>query len=310
MSIATTCIRSLSADLADGPASIVERISREVLKGRLLGKHRQAVFVGPYVLEAKVGNGSMGYVFKARHVVTGHLVALKVLRGNIDDEVRRFEREAGMLSRLRNPHLVEYVDHGTSDDGLRYIAMEWLEGADLAEVMEDGPLSIHEALTIALGVARGLAGAHQAGIVHRDIKPSNIFLVDRDPTRVKILDFGLVRRGRADDRITGAGVRVGTPAYMAMEQHLGRAHLTPTVDVYALGVVLFECLCGERPFKGRSLGQLVRSAFHDARPSIAERVYGLPVMLDGLITSMLAKDADERPPHAGAVAQMLERYVG
>jgi serine/threonine protein kinase len=287
----------------------IERCQRELLRARVIGGRTDPVLIGPYVLEAKVGSGSMGEVFKAHHVVTNETVALKVLKHNRDCEIRRFEREAKMLSQLANRHLVQYSAHGISSEGMHYLAMEWLDGEDLHETLSRGPLSLRDSFAVALGIARGLSDAHEAGLVHRDIKPSNIFLVDGDPDQVKILDFGLVRPGQDLERITATGVRVGTPAYMSCEQLMGERDLQPAADVYALGVLLFECLSGHRPLGGSNLCDLVKAVMDGERPRVSEAVGGVPAGLDELIISMLAVDPSKRPRDARAVGQALMRYA-
>src|SRR4051794_11723683 len=181
----------------------------------------------------------MSIVYRARDKHTGALVALKVLQGS-DQLGARFARESRVLAELSHPGIVRYVAHGATAAGQRYLAMEWLDGEDLAERLIRGGLTARESVVLATRVAEALGFAHVRGIVHRDIKPSNIFLPERQAERVKILDFGIARQreGVASLDMTMTGTRLGTPAYMSPEQARGLAELDARVDVFALGCVL------------------------------------------------------------------------
>src|SRR6185295_17351672 len=157
----------------------------------------------------------MGVVFRARDQKSGVTVALKLLRGEEPTEVERFDREATVLAELRHPAIVRYVAHGETQDGQRYLAMEWLSGEDLEQRFARGRLTPAESLSLVRRIAGGLAAAHALGIVHRDIKPSNIFLVDGDIARAKLLDFGIARFAADAQHLTQSGMLIGTPGYMA-----------------------------------------------------------------------------------------------
>src|SRR5687767_15126094 len=161
----------------------------------------------------------MGTVFRARDRLTGQPVALKVMKRGDDDLVRseRFAREARLLADLRHPGIVRYVAHGTTRAGEPYLAMEWLEGEDLASRLKAGPLTVPSALALVERAAEALGKAHAQGVVHRDVKPSNLFIVGGEVDRVKVLDFGIARLRHPVD-VTGTGTRIGTPTYMAPEQ--------------------------------------------------------------------------------------------
>src|SRR5262249_45112114 len=147
----------------------------------------------------------------------------------------RFAREAQLLSELHHPGIVSYVAHGQTPQGLRFLAMEWLEGEDLAQRLSRGALPLGETLLLIQRVAEALAFAHAHGVLHRDLKPTNLFLPDRDISRVRILDFGIARKLSTSQAVTRTGTIMGTPEYMAPEQARGSRELTPAVDVFSLG---------------------------------------------------------------------------
>src|SRR5437868_3863932 len=188
----------------------------------------------------------MGEVFRAHHRTSGTKAAIKVLGPGADEA--RFEQEAQVLSTLRHPRIVRYVGHGRTDQGAPYLAMQWLEGEDLAHRLDaGGGLSAQDAVRVATHVAEALAAAHALDVVHRDVKPSNVFLREGDVENAVLIDFGLAR-SRTGRRATQAGAVLGTPEYMAPEQAKGELDLDARVDVFALGCLLFECLTGRTPF--------------------------------------------------------------
>jgi len=193
----------------------------------------------------------MGTIFRARDLITDHAVALKLLLdpgGAAGELTERFLREARFLSDLRHPGIVAYLAHGQTSEGLAYLAMEWLEGEDLARRLGRSSLSTAESLTLLRVVAGALHAAHRRGVVHRDIKPSNLFLRGGEVARAAVLDFGIARRLHISNAMTRTGAVIGTPAYMAPEQARGSRVITPSADIFSLGCVLFECLTGEPPF--------------------------------------------------------------
>ena len=209
-----------------------------------------------FSLEGQIASGGMGVVYAATDRATGARVAVKVLHQGLVDDAR-FERESASLAALADDCIVRYVAHGRAADGRPFLAMEWLEGEDLASRLARGPLSGDETLVLAKRLARGLEVVHTAGLVHRDVKPENVFLVNGELSRAKLLDFGLARRPRLDV-VTALGRIVGTPAYMAPEQIRGQVP-DPRVDVFALGCVLYHALAGAPPFTGGNTLQLQHS---------------------------------------------------
>jgi serine/threonine-protein kinase len=224
----------------------------------------QARRLGRYRLQAPIGKGGMGEVWLAWDQALGRNVALKILRTAVAPSVealKRFEREAQAAGQLRGPHVVQIFDFGASDDGLYYIAMEYLQGMDLATLVDRfGPLPPARAIHVAMQACLALEEAHDAGIIHRDIKPHNLFMtrVGDDPDFVKLLDFGIVRLREPTSMsgdLTWTGVVVGTPAYIAPELMDG-APADERSDVYALGVTLHVLITGRSPFEAYPGGRM------------------------------------------------------
>ena len=202
---------------------------------------------GRFVIDREVGRGGVGIVYRAHDQVTGRPVALKViaLPGVDAGEEARFRREGRVLAGLHHPGIVRVVAFGQLEDGQPYIAMEWLEGEDLAQRERRAPLPLVQCLLVAADVADALAAAHEAGIVHRDVKPSNIFLLpEENGLRVKLVDFGVAAAG--DAKLTRTGAIVGTPAYMAPEQALAlTADIDVRTDIYSIGATLYTLMSGK-----------------------------------------------------------------
>ena len=253
-----------------------------------------------FEIELLAGTGGMGEVYRAFDHVTREVVALKLLVGT---EEARFELEARVLSSLRHPGVVRYVAHGATDDGDRYLAMEWLDGEDLGTRLLRGTLSVEESVTLGSRIAEALAATHAEGVVHRDIKPENLFLVNREIERVKLLDFGIVRVGLPRD--TQSGMVLGTLGYMAPEQARGSLSIDSRADVFALGSVLYECLTGTQAFASEDLMALLVKIVIDEVPRVSERGVEVPQALDDLVAAMLSKDPDLRPRDGAAVAAQL-----
>lgn len=260
------------------------------------------VIDGRYRIEAVVGIGTMGAVVAARHLVLDRRIAIKFLRPDraVDPTaVERFRQEASAASRIRTDHVVRIHDIGVTDEGLPFMAMELLEGIDLEKLTQRGPLSIQLAADCVLQAAEALAEAHVEGIVHRDIKPSNLFLTRRpDGSRwLKVLDFGISKlapeRG-GDPSLTSTQAVIGSPAYMAPEQIRTSKYVTAKVDVWALGVVLFEILTARLPFEGDTVGSVLAAvtmlppaSLRALRPDVSERV-------EAVVLACLEKDPAAR----------------
>ncbi|WP_437676766.1 serine/threonine-protein kinase [Sorangium sp. So ce131] len=251
----------------------------------------------------------MGAVYRACDVTTGRRVAAKVLHDPSPHHLARFAREAELLARLAHPGIVRYIAYDAARGNTPFLVMEWLEGEDLSRLLSRRRLTVAEAVELGARVAAALGAAHARGIVHRDLKPANIFLVDGQIMAPKLLDFGIAHlQGMAP--ITGAGVLVGTPEYMAPEQARSGDEVGAPADIFSLGCVLFECLTGAPPFREDHLVALLARIIFDQPPRLSELCPAAPPWLDALLSQMLAKDPARRPrdgaaAHAALAAQEL-----
>ena len=274
------------------------------------------ILEGRYRLEAQIGHGGMGRVYRATHLGLGRAVAVKILDApHIDDTeaARRFEREAQSAGRLRHRNCVSVTDFGAASDGRRYLVMELAEGVNLADVLAQHPrLPAARAVHVARHVLRGLAHAHAHGLVHRDLKPANVMLVHdgEDLDVARILDFGLARMVAGDDRITRTGIACGTPRYMAPEQALDRG-VDARCDLYALSVILFEMLAGRTPFDHPESAGLLRLHMSAPVPRIAEVAPGVvvPPGLEEVMRRGLAKRSEDRPQSADEYLRLLDAAI-
>jgi len=268
------------------------------------------VIAGRFTLEARAGRGGTGAVYRARDALSGEPVALKLLHEGSPDALQRFLREATLLSSLRHPGIVAYVAHGTTDNGLHFLAMEWLEGEDLAHRLARQRLGLEETLTLLRHTAEALAVAHQRGVIHRDLKPPNLFLRHGRPEDVVLLDFGLARHVEPSMAVTTSQTLLGSPGYMAPEQVSGEEHLTPSTDIFSLGCVLYECLTGTPPFAAPHVAStLAKILFTDPVPLRSHRPE-LPSALQTLAERMLAKKAAARLPDAAGLLEALKELRG
>ncbi|MBM7518924.1 protein kinase domain-containing protein [Nocardioides nitrophenolicus] len=260
-----------------------------------------------YELLEIVGSGGMGVVYRARDRVLGRTVAVKVIRQELADEefVRRFEREAAILARVRSPHIVVVFDYGSSADRF-YLVTDFHADGDLVGWLErNGPMPPRLAVEVAAAVAEGLADAHAAGVVHRDVKPGNVLLWRRGERLLPVLaDFGIAT---ADDGgLTVTGGVPGSPPFMAPERHLGQA-ATAATDIYALGCLLYNLLTGRPPYDGTSF-QAASAHINDPVPALPdglERVAGL----DEIVARCMAKAPEDRYPTATAAAEALRAWL-
>jgi len=247
----------------------------------------------------------MGRVFHAIDARTKSEVALKLLRQDIGDPdaASRFHREAIALSRLSHPAIVAYVAHGAAEDGAPFVAMQWVAGEELRVRLKRGVLDVEDTLTVAARTADALAHAHEQGITHRDVKPSNILLVGGDVARATLIDFGLARS--ENDELTRTGAIVGTPTHMAPEQI--RNEISPAVDVFALGCVIYQCLAGVTPFAAKGSTAVLARILFDEPASLASVVQA-PVALAELVDAMLRKSPNDRPTMR-EVERVLTRLI-
>jgi serine/threonine protein kinase len=282
-------------------AVATEAISFSTARGHLAAT--RTVIDERFELETLAGRGGMATVWRARDLETGATVAVKLLAGGDDEDLRRFALEADLLESMTHPGVAGYVSRGETDDGAPYLAMEWLEGEDLGQRLRRGRLGVDEAVTLVAAVSETLAVAHRRGVVHRDIKPGNVFC-ERGAARPRLLDFGVARADGAA-ATTMAGIPVGTPGYMAPEQIRGERTLDARADVFALGCVLYECLTGVRPFARKDVVGVLLEALHSEPAPLGELASDVPAELEELVHRMLSKRAEERPADAGAVAREL-----
>jgi serine/threonine protein kinase len=247
-----------------------------------------------------LGEGGMGTVYEAEHLVIGRLVALKVLHPGFTSEseaVRRFRHEARAAGSIGHPNICEIYDVGELEDGGPYLVMERLHGETLADRIErDIALPLADVVDVALQVLSALAAAHEKGIVHRDVKPDNIFLAQRVgfAPLVKLLDFGISKNAALDDlRLTRTGAVMGTPYYMAPEQARGE-FIDARIDLYAVGAVLYESLTGRRPFDANELAELLRQVLFDEPRPMRDLRPSVPRPFEFVVRRALAKERTER----------------
>lgn len=259
---------------------------------------------GPYRLEALIGEGGMGRVFRARRESDGEVVALKVMREALSgdpEHAHRFLREARAASAIEHVHLVRVVDAGEVA-GQRYLAMSCVDGSSLADrLREGGALPIREAVAIVDEVASALDAVHAAGLVHRDVKPSNV-LLDRDAGAL-LTDFGLAKH-RDYSALTRPGQLLGTLDYLAPEVLRGAAPSAQS-DLYALGCLAFECLAGRPPFAGGSMLALGMAHLETTPDDPVAGRPDAPAELGAAVVRALEKEPAMRPPSAGAYGRLL-----
>jgi serine/threonine protein kinase len=263
------------------------------------------VLGGRFRIERPAGRGGMGTVYRAEDLTTGKAAAVKVMVMQSPTVAERFSREAVVLAELSHPCIVRYITHGRTDQGLPFLAMDWLDGEDLSERLTRARLGIAESLSLVRRASEGLAIAHARGVVHRDIKPSNLFLIDRDPASIKVIDFGVARFAQGASAFTRPGTALGTAGYMAPEQASGATDVDARADVYALGCVLFECLTGRPPLVGRPAALLVK-VLREEPPPPSKLKPELTGEVDALLARLLAKDRDQRPKDAGELVRIID----
>jgi len=263
------------------------------------------LIAGRYELEELVGSGGMSDVFRARDNQLDRRVAIKVLHQRYagDPEyLQRFRTEARAVARLSHPNIVTVIDRG-DDAGRQYIVFEHVDGENLKElVVRSGRLPVRRAIELALPVADGLAFAHQEGLVHRDVKPQNV-LLSREG-EVKVTDFGIARSLDVEHGVTQTGTVLGTGEYLAPEQASGKP-VSPATDVYSLGVVLWELLAGEVPFKGDNFVAVALRHVNEPVPHLRDVRPDVPPRLAAAVERALAKDPASRFPSMGALAKEL-----
>jgi len=274
------------------------------------------LLAGKFRVVSRLGEGGMGSVYEIEHELTKHRRALKLLHQSMaamPSVVERFLREASAAGRVGNPHIVETFDAGVLDTGEPYLVMEILRGQPLSSRIAAGNMRLSEVVDLVGQAAAGVHAAHQAGIVHRDLKPDNLFITEGSDGRpfVKILDFGISKfdpQKTGGLQLTQEGAALGTPYYMSPEQIRGEGSLDARADVYALGVILYECLAGVRPFEAETLAHLA-ILIHTGQPlPIAQHRADLPLGFAALVHDAMATDRGRRTQTADELRSLLERY--
>src|SRR5262245_989394 len=279
---------------------------------------------GQYQIEAVLGKGGMGAVYRARHILLGDRVAIKVLPAEMRSNtewLRRFQREGQAARRFRHPNAVTVYDLRTSSDGAIYLVMEYVEGATLdVEVKKHGKFSPSEALAVLDPIMSVLNAAHAMGVVHRDLKPENI-MIGRPSTGgepvVKLLDLGIAKlrevagaEKTGSTNLTIAGQMLGTPYYMSPEQwgelpDDGNPEIDGRADIYSLGCVLYEIVAAQRPFSGMSLAELRRQHVSVTPEPLHRVAPGVPENFSRVIARAISKDRGDRQDTAGELEQEL-----
>src|SRR5688572_7863503 len=281
------------------------------------------VLADRYEVLRRIGEGGMGAVYEARHTVIGKRVAVKVLLEKFvakSDFVARLLQEARLASSIGHEHIVDVTDFGTTADGRSFVVMEFLDGESLAELaMREAPLPIERSIGIARQVASALGAAHAKGIFHRDVKPENIYLVKRgDADFVKVVDFGISKavkpagdEGGEGYRLTHTGLLLGTPLYMSPEQARGEEDLDHRVDIWALGILLYECLTGEVPFRANNyLGIISQVLTHvPTPPSRLRPELGISDAVESVVMRAMDKDRARRYQTMAELERDLERLL-
>jgi serine/threonine-protein kinase len=270
------------------------------------------VIDGKYELVAKLGEGGMSVVYRARRVHIGDDVAVKILLGKFvkdDAALARFRREARAAAMLRHPNVITIHDFGETDDehAPAYIVMEFVRGTPLRDLLKsENRFQVERAVRLMRGICAGVSAAHRQGVVHRDLKPENILIVAPDDDfefeSVRVVDFGLAKL-LADAGAGPAGTVVGTPYYMSPEQGMGEP-LDTRSDVYSLGAMFYEMLSGIRPFDAETVSGVINRHLYEPPPPLSASL-GIPRRISTAIMQALAKDPAERPQTAGDLARLL-----
>ena len=275
---------------------------------------QQTVVAGRFRLVQELGRGGMGSVWRAHHLGLNIPCAIKFMRDEaaaLPENRARFAHEAQAAARLRSPNIVQILDYGVWE-GVPHIAMELLEGEDLAKRLERrGRLPLHEVAAIVGQVARALAKAHAGGLVHRDIKPANIFLVhDDDGEIAKVLDFGIAKQTQPSltNKNTKTGSLLGTPYYMSPEQARGTKTIDYRADLWSLAVIAYQCVVGRLPFEGDSFGDLVVQIVFSPLP-VPSQVAAVPPGFDAWWAHAVAREPEERFQSARAMAEALAQVA-
>lgn len=272
---------------------------------------------GEFTIDAKLGSGGMGTVYRAMQRVTERAVAVKVLHAHVCDEatIARFRKEAQIISRLSHPNIVTVYKYGQHSDGLLYIAMEYLRGQPLDAILQSGQgMDIERALPLMIQMADALAYAHDQKVIHRDIKPENIILVRSGRTEtVKILDFGIAKMVDGNSTLTKSGLLCGSPPYMAPEQWAEARDIDGRTDIYGLGCVFYELITGKQPYQQSSVIGYMRAHLNGPTPpppiEAGARISGLPGVGEIIMKCLSRERADRYADAYDLVAALKEEQL-
>ncbi|HXS19258.1 MAG TPA: protein kinase, partial [Polyangiaceae bacterium] len=270
-----------------------------------LGLEQGEILGGRFRIQELIQSGGMGDVYRATDLVDNTHVAVKTLRsGGVG--VRRFEREATLLSELTHPGIPRYITHDLRAEQGPYLVMEWLQGTTLADFLRHQKIGVQSSLKLITAVAEAVAAAHERGLIHRDINPSNIFLVREDLEDVRVLDFGVARLTHDEFPLTAEGTQIGTPGYMAPEQVEGSAQTGPAADVFALGCVLYELTTGQRAFTAPTIRELLNRILTENPTPARELNHLIHPGLERLVARCLEKEPELRPKDAATFVALLQ----
>lgn len=272
------------------------------------------VVAGRYRLLRELGRGGMGVVIEAENVVTGRQVAVKWLHPSLagnQEAATRLLREATATCRIRHPNVVDVYDVVHEDRAI-YLVMELLEGEPLEALLDRGGVPFHELIALLIPAMRGVAEAHRLGIIHRDIHPANIFLAKSAHSAQpvpKVLDFGISKIASDGPSLTRSGTTLGTPLYMSYEQLCNARDVDQRADVYSFGVILYEALTGQPPFRGETFAELAVKIATGTPAAPKQLVPTLPTALERIIQWAIAREREERIPDLQTFIQELEPFA-
>jgi serine/threonine-protein kinase len=276
------------------------------------------VIDGKYRIVRLLGEGGMGAVYEGENARIHRRVAIKVLHGEVasnEEATTRFEREAQAAGRIGSEHIVEVLDLGDLPGGERYMVMEFLEGEALNDRIEHGRMAPRDIALLMVDMLEGLKAAHAAGIVHRDLKPDNVFLLTNRGGKkdfVKIVDFGISKFNTlgGEFSMTRTGAVMGTPYYMAPEQAKGGKGVDHRVDLYAVGVILYQAVVGHVPFQAETFNELLFKIVLETPPPLQDQLPGIDPSFVALVNKGMARDPDERYATAAEFQNALRQWLG
>jgi len=266
-----------------------------------------------YRVSRLLGSGGMGAVYQAHHEILDKEVAIKLLLPHVAESqvaVTRFLNEAKAVARLSNEHVAAVLDVGMLPNGCAYMVLEYLEGCDLAQTLQArGALPMNEAVEYVIQALEAVAQAHAVGIIHRDLKPANLFLTRRADglPMIKVLDFGISKATTSD--VTTTSTTIGSPAYMSPEQIKSAKHVDPRSDIWSIGVVLYQLLTNEQPFKGEQYGEIFFAVLKGAHTPLSALKPELPSPLSDAVGRCLERDPNRRFQNVGELAEALKDYA-